>query len=442
MKRFLLLWLLQVVVLTGLYYLMLRGRVSSPAAELGALGGGVSLALVIAAFRSAASARKGRAVLGRTLTGAAYEDGQRTAASGPILALGSPVQAPFSGEPCVLCSWHITHEALNDEKDPEKGKKRVEDFSGFIMAPCVVQDPAGNVRLLDLPRLSGFSTEVLSGKADFQRARDYLQSTPFEKSSLVKLISEEWTADDAGCFRKDWREAGDDFRLDPKIHTLTEQIVRDDETVCAIGIYLAEKQGLAAGKIRESARIQLIQGDSSDARKTLTTAFWKYAVGGVILFLVSHAVLLHSIDQNRVREDPDALRYSRETALFQAVQAGDAAAVTAALDAGMDPNTRDEGNYTPLMVAQDPRVARRLLQAGAGVNVRSLDGHTPLIEAARVCNLEVVRLLLQAGAEVQARDPASNRTALEWTEDCYPQGDERHQEVMKALRAAGAKGGP
>ncbi len=438
MKKFFLFWLLLLVVLAGLYYLALRGQVSSPADWLGALGGGAALTLVTGAFHNAWSARKGRVLLDRTLTGAPYEDGKQTAAVGPILALGSPVYAPFSGEPCVLCSWRITHEVPIDEHEPEEGKKHIEDFSGFIMAPCVVQDPAGNVRLLDLPTIAGFPAEVRRGKGDFQRAREYLQSASFEKASLVKLISEELAADEAGCFRKDWREAGDDFRLDPKDHTLTEYVVRDDETVCAIGIYSAQRQGLVSGKIRESARIKLIQGDSAAARKNLAKTFWKYSVGGGLFLIFTHAMLFHYADRNKVQA-PVESKEARDYALFQAVGKGDLAAVTAALDAGLDPNARDEGNYTPLMVVDDPRVARRLLLAGADVNVRGLDGHTPLIEAARSCKLEVVRLLLQAGAAVQARDPASNRTALEWTEDCYPQGDERHEEVVKALREAGAR---
>lgn len=441
MKRFFLLWSLQALALAGLYYLALRGRVNPPADWLGALGGGVALTLGIGALRKAVSARKGRALLDRAVAGAPYENGKRTAVSGPILALGSPVQAPFSGEPCVLCGWHIYHEVPIDEKEPEEGKKRVEDFSGFIMAPCVVQDPTGNVRLLDLPRIAGFPMEVRSSQEDFQRAQDYLQSAPFEKSSLVKLISEELVADEAGRFRKDWREAGDDFRLEPGVHTLTEHIVTDGETVCAIGIYSEERQGLIPGKVRDSSRIQLIQGDSANARKTLTATFWKSSVGGALLLLITHGVLFDYADRNKVQA-PVEPKEARESALFQAVEGGDLAAVTATLDAGTDPNARDEGSGTPLMRAKDPRIARRLILAGADVNAHSLDAHTPLIEAARDCNLEVVRLLLQAGADVQARDSASNRTPMEWTGDCYPQGDERHEEVMRVLREAGAKAKP
>lgn len=442
MKKGVLLWLLQLAVLTGLYYLALRGRVSPGAERLAALGSGVALFLVIGAFRIAWSARQGRALLDFADTGAPFEDGQRIAAVGPILALSPPVHAPFSGEPCVLCVWNISHEVKHTTRKGRTSTRRVEDFTGCLMAPFVIQTPAGNVRMLGFPWQEGFQPETHGSPEAFMRAQACLQTIPSEKTNLVKSFFEDRVADEAGYIRKDWRMAGDDFKLDPTVHTLKEEIVREGETVSAFGIYSAERQGLVPDHSRRDAGLNLVQGDSRAVGETLKTKFWKYSVGGVMLLFITHLSLFDYIDQHQMREDPDALMESRKTALFQAVEDGNLAAVTAALDAGLDPNVRDEttGN-TPLMVAEDPRVARRLILAGADVNVRDLSDWTPLIIAARSCNLEVVRLLLQSGADVQARDSASNRTPLEWTADCYPQGDERHEEVMKALRAAGAREG-
>lgn len=442
MKKGFLLWLLQLAVLTGLYYLALRGRIHSPADGLGALGGGIALTLVTGAFYIAWSARKSRALLGPADTGAPFEDGQQIAAVGPTLALSSPVHVPLSGDPCVLGLWSISHQSDEVEgKSKKSASVTIDDFSGGVMAPFVVQAPAGNVRILGFPVFEGFPATTLHGAEDFTRARDYLESASFEKSSLVKIFFDDLVADETGYIRKDWRIAGDNFELDPNVHNLTEQIVREGDTVSAFGIYSAEKGGLVPSPGRQGVGLKLIQGDSAEVRKTLTEKLWKYSAGGVLLFLMSHVGLFDYASRNQVREDPDALMQSRKNALFQAVEDGDLAAVTAALDAGLDPDVRDEGGWTPLMMAEDPRIARRLILAGADVNVRSLDTHTPLIEAARDCNLEVVRLLLQSGADVQARDTASNRTPLEWTGDCYPQGDDRHEEVVKVLRAAGARKG-
>lgn len=438
MKKGVLLWLLQLAVLTGLYYLVLRDRVTSPADWLGALGGGAALTLALTAFRIAGSARKGRVLLDRAAAGAPFEDRQRIAAVGPTLALSEPVHAPFSGEPCVLCIWSIYHVEEHKDKRGRSSPRNVEDFTGGIMAPFVIQTPMGNVRMLGFPRPEGFPVEAYSSAEDLMRARDYLESVPAEKTNLVKSFFEDIVPDETGYIRRDWRMAGGDFQLDPTVHHLTEKVVREGDTVSAFGIYSAEKMGLVPDHGRRDDGLNLIQGDN--ARETLTAKFWKYAVGGVLLLLMSHAALFDYAGRNRIREDPDALMYARTDALFKAVEAGDLAAVTAALDGGLDPDVRDEmTGQTPLMAAKDPRIARRLILAGADVNARDLSTWTPLIMAARDCNLEVVRLLLQSGADVHARDEASNRTPLEWTGDCYPQGDERHEEVKKALLAAGTR---
>lgn len=433
MRKGCLLWLLQAAVLAGFYYLAFRGRVTQPAAGLSALGGGVSLLLVIGAFRQAWLARRERAQLDRVLAGAPYEDGQRIAAVGPILALGAPVPAPFSGDPCVFCAWEVSHKSLTQGKKPFRN---VKDFSGFLLAPCVVQAPTGNLRILGFPALEGFPNEAQRNKTDFPRARTYLESTPFEKVSAPKAFSEveDLVENEHGHLRRDWRMAGDDFVLNPKMHTLEEKIVNDGETVCAFGRYSAEKKGLVPGF---GSGLKLIRGDGKAVRETLTDCIKGFAALGVLFFLISHFVLLLNVKDHSSEGYVEATLEPRAAAFFKAVEEGDLATVKAELDAGFDPNTRNLQNYTPLMVVKDPRVARRLISAGADVNARDEASTTPLIEAAKTCNLEMVRLLLQSGADVHVHELAEGRNALDhalqadWADD--------HDEVVTALRNAGAK---
>lgn len=290
MKKGCLLWLLQFAVLSGLYYLALRGRIPPPAVWLGALGGGLALSLVIGAFRNAGSARRGRALIDRALTGAPFEDGRRIAAIGPTLALGAPVPAPFSGTPCVFCSWEISHRSTVQTR---KSRERVKDFGGFLMTPCVVETPNGNVRILGFPVLEGFPEGAQRGGKAFDRARTYLGSASFENVGLTNVFSEvkDLIADEDGYIRKDWRMAGGDFRLDPNVHTLTEQTVEDGQTVCALGLYSAEKAALVPGYGQGGEGIKLIQGDPETARKTLAASFWRNAAVGLLLFLLSHFLL-------------------------------------------------------------------------------------------------------------------------------------------------------
>ncbi len=436
MKRGCLLALLQLGALIGLYYLIFHGRLIPPADLIGALGGGFGLLLVIGAFRNAWSARKGRALLDLAFTGAPLEDGRRIAVVGPILALGAPIAAPFSDSPCVGCSWDVSHKNTSPASNAKN--QDVKDFSGFVMTPGVVQAPTGNVRILGFPVLEGFPKEVRRGDAAFKRARAYLESASFETIGVSNAFSEieDLILDGDGRIRKDWRMAGEEFRLDPNLHTLNEQVVKDGQMVCAFGLYSAEKAALVSGYGRGGVGIKLIQGSGESARNILSTKFWQYLMAGVILFLVTHYLLMHLVLLHKVPSAAE-LEEALGAVLFQAVKDEDMAAVTAALDTGFDPDARDEQGNTPLMVAEDPRVARRLISAGADVNARNANGSTPLIEAAKYCHLEVVRLLLQSGADVNARDEkAENVTALDWAHIWGPD-DENYEEVVKVLREAG-----
>ncbi|HTX37653.1 MAG TPA: ankyrin repeat domain-containing protein [Bryobacteraceae bacterium] len=100
-------------------------------------------------------------------------------------------------------------------------------------------------------------------------------------------------------------------------------------------------------------------------------------------------------------------------ALLYAAAFGSAEAVHLLLESGADPNARNGLDATPLLwAAADLAKLRLLLAHGAGPNAHSRLGRTPLMVAAACdgCS-ENVRLLLQKGAAVEARDTAGT-TAL------------------------------
>ena len=71
----------------------------------------------------------------------------------------------------------------------------------------------------------------------------------------------------------------------------------------------------------------------------------------------------------------------------------------------VDPNGRDAQGRTPLLIAmsqQDWKTARRLVDAGALVDVADTNGFTPLMAAAMHGNLEMFRLLLVRTADLHA----------------------------------------
>jgi ankyrin repeat protein len=113
--------------------------------------------------------------------------------------------------------------------------------------------------------------------------------------------------------------------------------------------------------------------------------------------------------------------------------------VKAVLDLGADPNGRDEDGWTALLRAaygEYPTTLRLLLDRGADVNakcncpVSGYGGATALMIAARNGGLEGVKALLAKGAEVNQRDE-NGSTAL-----ALAVGGSRNLNVIQLLKAS------
>ncbi len=128
----------------------------------------------------------------------------------------------------------------------------------------------------------------------------------------------------------------------------------------------------------------------------------------------------------RASAGPGAEGQHAESALFMAVNrdhepGGDdtahAEVVELLLRHGVAPDARDfVVDATPLMRAGQLRreqTARVLVAAGADVNARDNEGETVLMYAAEGGHTGIIGLLLEAGADVKARAP-TGQTALGW----------------------------
>ena len=100
---------------------------------------------------------------------------------------------------------------------------------------------------------------------------------------------------------------------------------------------------------------------------------------------------------------------------FELAEKGTLKQIQTAISKGVKMKQSDEG-YTPLHLAArsnpDPKVIKLLVKNGLNANAESRKGHTPLMEAVGGNNLNVVRALMDAGADVNAIDGEFGLTVL------------------------------
>jgi len=148
-----------------------------------------------------------------------------------------------------------------------------------------------------------------------------------------------------------------------------------------------------------------------DLVRRLTRGWSARRLGEALIFCAPHDVAATSALLTRgARADVTLGR--RGPPLVEAAAATHLPGVERLLQAGADPDGARIDGRTPLMVgARSPDVVRELLSAGADPNLAMPSGWTPLMAAAR-SSAASVRLLLEAGAEVDAALHSSAERAL------------------------------
>jgi len=150
--------------------------------------------------------------------------------------------------------------------------------------------------------------------------------------------------------------------------------------------------------------------------------------------------LLQALYQARP-EEAEALRSEQpELDLFESAALGDAGRLRELLDAGGDPDVFAPDGATALTLAaffKRPEAVRLLLERGADPNLRARHEEFQVkpihSAAANGGSVEIVRLLLDAGAEVDAEQPGGFRAI-----DAARQ--EGHSELEQLLLERGAAG--
>jgi len=133
--------------------------------------------------------------------------------------------------------------------------------------------------------------------------------------------------------------------------------------------------------------------------------------------------------------DVNAPQGDGATALHWAAYRDVVETVDLLIEAGANVNAANDLMVTPLALATangNVAIVRSLLVAGASPNLAGETGVTPLMEAARTGSIDAVQVLLEFEADVNASTRDRQQTALMWAVT------QRHPEVVRLLLESGA----
>lgn len=126
---------------------------------------------------------------------------------------------------------------------------------------------------------------------------------------------------------------------------------------------------------------------------------------------------------------------SGNTALIQAARKDQVGAVRLLIEAGADLNLKDNKGVSALAMASALGKfgsMHLLINSGADLNSLNNERATPLIEG--VGRLEVVKILIEAGADSKIKDN-SGKTALDYAQESARQYGDEHRRVVDYLKS-------
>ena len=167
------------------YWYWLDQAFDPPGSIIGGLIAGLIVAGCIGSIMGARIALRDWRLASGSQHGLPLVDRRIVAVSGTIHPIEKPLLAPFSGKECVLCEYDLGRAA-----DTSKGQSSAgSDFTGFLMTPCVIRSPQGDVKLLGFPVLEGYFDTLCLDFVAASNAYQFLKNTEFENRTGLRMVS-------------------------------------------------------------------------------------------------------------------------------------------------------------------------------------------------------------------------------------------------------------
>jgi hypothetical protein len=215
----------------------------------------------------------------------------------------------------------------------------------------------------------------------------------------------------------------------PAMPRMKETRVEIGQAVCAVGRYDEARNGLRPAKGSATPN-RLIRGTAQEFAERSRGAIASRLTGGIAVLLIVHGVTLAAIQLN---QHSPSVRRSREQQAFQAAAAGDLARLELLTRRGVELGIRNDIGEPLLLVATERATVAWLLEHGADRNAADANGRTALMQAARTGRADIVKLLIDAKADLDRGSDDFDRTAL------IEAIDAGYHEIAEMLRKAGAK---
>jgi hypothetical protein len=273
-------------VASAFFYYYLHGLGDlGPGLYWASIGAGLCVMLSIGYAWAIAGSLRERSMLLEAAMGTPPPNGQWVAVSGPIHSMHS-LRGPLTGEDVVAYQYKISR-----QEGSGKSRSEVTHYDGKALVPSTIATRNGSVRLLAVPTFDVPAATFTTFLAAAKNAREYVASTPFQTRDTPKDqkigMSEESTDDD-GNFRVDNQGSAGD--VDPGECQLEEKHVKQNETVCAFGLYSHERGGLIPHP-NWAKQTRIMRGDAQTVANQLRTRAIKYAIGIVCFSAAAYGIV-------------------------------------------------------------------------------------------------------------------------------------------------------